>query len=1089
MRHLIFFLFFSPFLIHAQGSKHVVIDKLTSEPIPNVHIIVTNSSLSTYSDQNGIFTLDSKSISGLDIIMSHISYELITIAMPLGYTLPDKVEMVAMAVEVADVQIVAKKNNLKKKRINQFKKDLFTSDDPKVNYYWKKCNINNPESILFLSKADTMLAESSRLISINNPYLGYELTFLLEDYYSTKGESAFTGKLMFSELAQQKTSKKIINKRRLEKHALSQAAFFADLLSHTEKEGKFNCYIKDPLNGENKYIPYLQGELRQEYVKKTVIPGVYALLCPSDVYVVADDKQSIISTTHGLLLFNEKGVIMNKDEINIQGYWSRLSLSEQLPMDYKTFDYDSIPMIPFDKAYTILELRNYKVKEESEEELIRIQEIAVETDRLLYKRGEDLYVSGHIFNHDTKELIKEDQIITIDLINSKKEVVDSKKKLVKNGVFESGFEIIDTLEPGHYAIYVHSAFPASLASSKVVWINTIYTNLDLHQHQSDSAIVTFYPEGNKFIEGFINKVLIKIHDELGNKIPFKGSLKDNLCGNVIPVQTFSDGMAIVHLMSVEGCNYTLESKDNRKLSVNYEPLLPRQGASLNITVRNEDFFTLKILSNIDLKNHKIQVEFKGNIVYTLENLDTKNTYKLNKNLFQNGILDFQLTNNKGDIVSNRLVDHSKLPDDIINANMNYAYYNQKQEGRVKFKLRDTSLLNLTWNLRIVNSEYDPKATSTEDFEELASVLSEVNFEMLRNNKMIGERINKDYANQYDKAFNIRSLPTKQRLSGITYDVKNNQPVIAKVSISNLGEEFYYDETESTEDGKFTFENIPFVDAGEFVIQARKNVKRGQDITKGNRNVKIVMDSVIRNETFEIQFPEILEKADYSIDSFISARPSFSLNVDIDEVTVTAKKIDSRITKNLHNLNEMDWIRDENSGITLLARLHPSKRVKNDPFNPNQLLVWVKKGEPVGKFKTMIIIIDGQRQDNASTFLNMIADEISFIGLENEILTVVRTPDFQRRSTKRAQQYGIHNHVFKENIDKTDKEYVNTAKGIAPNEYDGRKTLLWQPGVRFEKIEKDVRFLTSQLAGTYLIEMSTVHPEYGYITFDWNFEVR
>ena len=64
-----------------QSIETVLVDQSTKEPIKNAFIFIRNTSISTISDITGFFQLDITAFPTSELVITHLSYQTITIAL------------------------------------------------------------------------------------------------------------------------------------------------------------------------------------------------------------------------------------------------------------------------------------------------------------------------------------------------------------------------------------------------------------------------------------------------------------------------------------------------------------------------------------------------------------------------------------------------------------------------------------------------------------------------------------------------------------------------------------------------------------------------------------------------------------------------------------------------------------------------------------------------------------------------------------------------------------------------------------------------------------------------------------------------
>ncbi len=184
--------------INAQTIKAIVANEETREVIPDVFVFLDNSSTGTITDKQGRFELKTEASHNLLLVLSHLNYELNSLAIKDLATLADTIFLTPSGVILEEAVVVGKtKSRLRLRRLKRFKSEFLG-----VNYDKGLIQLLNPEVLLFEQEKSKLMAEAKVPLIIENKVLGYRVQFFLEDYKSYKeGDLIYSGKVFFEELA------------------------------------------------------------------------------------------------------------------------------------------------------------------------------------------------------------------------------------------------------------------------------------------------------------------------------------------------------------------------------------------------------------------------------------------------------------------------------------------------------------------------------------------------------------------------------------------------------------------------------------------------------------------------------------------------------------------------------------------------------------------------------------------------------------------------------------------------------------------------------------------------------------------------
>lgn len=156
----------------------IVSDK--DEAVPQANVFISNTSIGTYTNATGEFTLNNVPEGAITIVVSHVAYEVETV--PVLADAHSKYYI---------VRLQPKSNELSAVLIGKYDKrgwkkwgDTFTEAFLGTAAYAKNCVIQNKDAVYFIynSKTKQLRAYASENLLIENRALGYQLTVTLADF-------------------------------------------------------------------------------------------------------------------------------------------------------------------------------------------------------------------------------------------------------------------------------------------------------------------------------------------------------------------------------------------------------------------------------------------------------------------------------------------------------------------------------------------------------------------------------------------------------------------------------------------------------------------------------------------------------------------------------------------------------------------------------------------------------------------------------------------------------------------------------------------------------------------------------------------
>ena len=182
--------------LNGQSLKGKIVDAETGEGLEAVHVFISGSSQGTYTDLDGSFALDDVPEGFFELVITHIGYEnhfrnLNSDA--LNKELEIKLEPTVFI--LSDIEVTAKSTKKRKRYINTFRR-AFLGESPNA----KKCEILNPDVLLFHEENGKVIGQANDLVRIRNHALGYEISFLLSKFEAQGEAISYGGKPVFEEM-------------------------------------------------------------------------------------------------------------------------------------------------------------------------------------------------------------------------------------------------------------------------------------------------------------------------------------------------------------------------------------------------------------------------------------------------------------------------------------------------------------------------------------------------------------------------------------------------------------------------------------------------------------------------------------------------------------------------------------------------------------------------------------------------------------------------------------------------------------------------------------------------------------------------
>ena len=357
-----------------------IVDKSTSEPLVGVNVFFSKTTWGATTDDNGFYTLTNIPAGQYELVVSMIGYEVereqMIIKSDERFTLNFRLQ--SRAILMSEINVTAKTDKVWKKSYDRFRRSfLGTSKNG------ESCLILNEFVLTFDDNGQYFKAKASQPIRIENPELGYRITYILDDFEIDGTEVRYAGDHYYESMSSK-------SKRQLKKWEKNRKKAYNGSLRHllktltdrfdlrfTFNEGmiiqndNWNSIAgrkKDPLVREGFSISMNKKDLfgtsliiEEEYKPlrsdTLVFPGatyeqpllsfegrmmvVYMKESPELAYMMENDSPSSYKQTSYLLLradsiyYDRDGRYFEPYMIEQQGYSSWERIGDQLPFNYE----------------------------------------------------------------------------------------------------------------------------------------------------------------------------------------------------------------------------------------------------------------------------------------------------------------------------------------------------------------------------------------------------------------------------------------------------------------------------------------------------------------------------------------------------------------------------------------------------------------------------------------------------------------------------------------------------------------------------------------------------------------------------------
>jgi hypothetical protein len=324
---------------YTQTLSATVYDATTKQAIAGVNVYLDGTSIHTTTNAHGQFRLNVEKQINTSLIISHVAYDLVSIADPFT-ALPDKI-YVKEKTNVLDEAVVFS-TFTRKQMLTVFREQFLGPDKA-----GKGCRILNEDDIIlsYDYENNILSASAKNPVIVENDYLAYTVSFNLITFYVTYKSKTLdsdwikqTAYFGTSSFIDKMPNDRRTRNRRDEAYKHSSISFFKNLSNNTLKESKWQLFhrgfqvdpiryftVKDTLSLKLLHI-------RPDSNINTFVPGYKVAGKMSVLY--NKKLQSDIVFLQDSYFIDEYGNISDPQNIFFSGKLCEIRLGNMLPIEY-----------------------------------------------------------------------------------------------------------------------------------------------------------------------------------------------------------------------------------------------------------------------------------------------------------------------------------------------------------------------------------------------------------------------------------------------------------------------------------------------------------------------------------------------------------------------------------------------------------------------------------------------------------------------------------------------------------------------------------------------------------------------------------
>ncbi len=336
-----------------------LLDAGSREPIPNVNVFLSSTTIGTSSDSSGMFTIRNIPYGMFDLVVSHVGYEhrVIPVRIVGADSLHFEFSINQALLATPPVEINAGRDDGWNLNLRRFL-TIFIGETEHSD----ECIILNPEVLKFRVAHDTLLARTDSILRIENRALGYMLKIVLREFVwnTEKDYGHYLISSFFDSLhPRDETERSTWEKNRMVAYRGSLKEFLHSLCEGTTDAEGFTIFSGPPgklLEGRGHRViaeelslqpqtgtPFLRlqfpGLLRVEYGRRAnesydrdyTAGGLrfHERVRPTGVDDV--NSASVIALNKPFALIDSLGNLLDPLSLDVAGRWKKSRVAELLP--------------------------------------------------------------------------------------------------------------------------------------------------------------------------------------------------------------------------------------------------------------------------------------------------------------------------------------------------------------------------------------------------------------------------------------------------------------------------------------------------------------------------------------------------------------------------------------------------------------------------------------------------------------------------------------------------------------------------------------------------------------------------------------
>lgn len=360
------------------------------------------------------------------------------------------------------------------------------------------------------------------------------------------------------------------------------------------------------------------------------------------------------------------------------------------------------------------------------------EKVYIHTDKSIYTEDETIWFSVYLVNGITHQKTQKSNVVYAELLNAKGSLIDRKRLFVNDLSTSGDFKLPKKINSGNYKIRAYTNYMRNHShdhffekeikiwsyDEKKVIKNNIKNDSIFDINKTIKPDLNFYPQGGYLINDLVNKVAVKLKNEIYNTEKITATIVDENNTIVTSFTSKQFGLGEFIITPEKGKTYYAVINENDNL---YKYKLPNaldKGFIINTSFYEKELIVELNSNTINgLLGSSIVFHERGKLVYnqTFKTTDSKKILKIALEKLNTGIHHITLFNSNSKPVSERLVfiENDAENTSILVKKENDYYKNRK---KVTLKINVKNNTNVSLPSKLSMTVKDVNVTDNNDSE-------------------------------------------------------------------------------------------------------------------------------------------------------------------------------------------------------------------------------------------------------------------------------------------------------------------------------------------------------------------------------------